>query len=87
MKKRKKRKLKIKNVAIALVLLGSMIAAVFSVIYLPNRLVDVMYIEAGTKSTLSETLFIKTDEEGAFKTKLRKIDLQTPGNYEVKIQV
>jgi len=87
MKKRKKRKLKIKNVAIALVLLGSMIAAVFAVIYLPNRLVDVMYIEAGTKSTLSETLFIKTDEEGAFKTKLRKIDLQTPGNYEVKIQV
>jgi len=61
--------------------------SIFSVIFLPNRLIDEVTIEAGEVSALSETQFIKTNDPGEFTDDVDDIDLSVPGEYIIRVKI
>lgn len=65
----------------------SLMLLVFAIIYLPNRLVKEVRIEAGAIDALDESLFIKGNDEGTFLDEVNKIELVVPGEYKVKVKV
>jgi hypothetical protein len=65
----------------------TLLIAVFAIIYMPNRLVKEVRIEAGAVVSLEESLFIKTQDNGTFVKEVKQISLVVPGEYSVKVKV
>ena len=61
--------------------------SVFAVIFLPNRLNSEITIEAGQLMSLSEDQFIKTNDQGTFTLETKEIDLNVPGEYDVRVKI
>lgn len=81
----KKRVLR-KRVKIAFLGLSAIAVAMAGFVYLPSRLHEVT-IEAGNLSELSESQFIKTNDEGVFVSDVDTIDHAIPGKYKVKVKI
>jgi len=63
------------------------LAMIFAIIFLPNRLVQVVTIEAGEVLVLSESQFIISGSTGVFSEDAHQIDLSIPGTYDIKIKM
>lgn len=86
-KRRLKQKYKDKLWLAAIIGFSFVALSVFSVIYIPNRLVDELTIEAGDFTRLSEEQFIKTKDQGTFSEDVKDIDLTVPGIYTVRVNI
>lgn len=82
-----KKRFKMKLWFTALIATSFVALSIFSVIFLPNRLIDEVTIEAGDLTVLSESQFIKTKDQGIFTEDVGTIDLDVPGEYIIGVKI
>ena len=82
-----KKRFKMKLWLTAVIATAFVALSIFSVIFLPNRLIDELTIEAGEFTVLSESQFIKTKDQGDFFEEVDRIDLNVPGEYIIRVKI